>query len=102
VKQPGGCIFVAAAAELDDRPGAARDRLVTLQREWLATIAGAARRARDVGHFRKDLDPDQFAFEVYAVALACHHHSRLLREPRAVERARVAFERLVAGAHART
>src|SRR5690349_10613587 len=45
VRQPGGCIFVAAAAELDDRPGPARDRLVALQREWLGTLAGAARRA---------------------------------------------------------
>jgi AcrR family transcriptional regulator len=102
VKQPGGCIFVQAAAELDDRPGAARDRLVALQREWLATLAGAARRARDVGHFRRDLDPDQFAFELYAVALATHHHARLLRDPHALKRARAAFERLVEGARARS
>jgi len=100
VKQPGGCIFVAAAAELDDRPGPARDRLVALQRAWLGTLAGAARRARDVGHFRRELDPEQFAFEAYAVALACHHHARLLRDPRAFERARAAFDRLVAGARA--
>ena len=31
VSQPGGCIFVQAAVELDDRPGPARDRLVALQ-----------------------------------------------------------------------
>src|SRR5262252_11254590 len=29
---PGGCLFVAAATELDDRPGPARDELVRLQR----------------------------------------------------------------------
>src|ERR1700682_4661593 len=36
---PGGCLFVAAAAELDDRRGPVRDRLVSLQREWLPLIA---------------------------------------------------------------
>lgn len=102
VRQPGGCIFVAAAAELDDRPGAARARLVELQREWFATLAAAARRAQEVGHFRRELDPEQFAFEVYAIALAWHHNARLLRDPRAVERARAAFDRLVADARARS
>ena len=30
-----GCIFVAAAAELDDRPGPLRDALVANERDWL-------------------------------------------------------------------
>lgn len=100
VRQPGGCIFVAAAAELDDRPGAARDRLAELQRDWLATLARAARRAQEVGHFRRDLDPEQLAFELYGMALSWHLHARLLRDPRAPERVRAAFERLVADARA--
>ncbi len=102
VRQPGGCVFVAASAELDDRPGPVRDRLVELQREWLGTLARAARRAQEVGHFRRDLDPDQFAFEVHGIALTWHLHSRLLRDPRALERARTAFERLVLDARARS
>src|SRR5690242_1048156 len=32
---PGGCVFMHAAAELDDRPGPARDALVGQQRLWL-------------------------------------------------------------------
>jgi hypothetical protein len=36
---PGGCLFVAAATELDDQPGPTRDELVRLQRDWLETIA---------------------------------------------------------------
>jgi AcrR family transcriptional regulator len=102
VRQPGGCIFVAAAAELDDRPGPARDRLVELQREWLATISRAARRAQEVGHFRRDLDPDQFAFELLGAMLTYHEHARLLRDPRALDRVRAAFERLLADARARS
>src|SRR5690348_6360773 len=44
---PGGCIFVAASVELDDRPGPARDRLVAAQRDWFGTLAQAARIAID-------------------------------------------------------
>jgi AcrR family transcriptional regulator len=102
VRQPGGCIFIAATAELDDRPGAARDRLVELQREWRATLARIVRRAQEVGDFRRDLDPDQLAFEIQGIGLAAHETTRLLRDARAVERARAAFERLVADARARS
>jgi AcrR family transcriptional regulator len=100
-RQPGGCLFVAAAAEMDDRPGPARDRLVALQREWRATLARVVKRAQDLGELRRDLDADQLAFEIQGVGLACHETARLLRDPRAVERARSAFERLVADARAR-
>ena len=98
VPQPGGCIFVQAAVELDDRPGPARDRLVKLQREWLDSLAVAVRGARDEGHLRADVDPQQLAFELYGIMLVCHHHARLLRERNAEERARRAFERLLDGA----
>ncbi len=95
VPQPGGCIFVQAAAELDDRPGAARDRLVALERDWLAVIARVVRGAQAEGQLRPDLDPEQVAFELHAVMLACHHASRLLRDRNAVERARRALDRLI-------
>lgn len=100
VPQPGGCIFVAASAELDDRPGPARDRLVQLQRDWLDVIAGAVRVAVSEGHFHRQVDPEQFAFETYGVMLICHLAARLLRDPEAVERARRAFDRLVGAARA--
>lgn len=92
---PGGCIFVQAASELDDRPGAARDRLVALQREWLATLARVVRGAQELGELRGDLDAEQLAFELYGVMLSCNHALRLLRDRHAVERARRAFDRLV-------
>ncbi len=97
-QQAGGCLFVAAAVELDDRPGAPRDRLVQLQRDWLSVIATTVRGAKDQGHFREAVDPEQFAFEMYGVMLVCHHAMRLLRDPDAVPRARRAFERLLADA----
>lgn len=95
VRQPGGCIFQAAAAELDDRPGAARDRLVDLQRAWLDTIGRVVRSGQQTGAFRTDADPAQVAFDVLAIGLATQWEVRLLRDPRAVERARASFERLL-------
>lgn len=94
--QPGGCIFIATAKELDDRPGPVRDRLVAYQVDWLDTLATAARVAVDEGHFRPDLDTEQFAHDLYAVILAYHHFSRLLHDPAAERRARSSFEALLA------
>jgi len=92
---PGGCPFISIANELDDRPGPLRDRLVGCQRDWLQALATAARIAMAEGHFRTDLDPDQFAYDLYAIILAYHHFSRLLRDPMAEQRARQAFEGLL-------
>jgi AcrR family transcriptional regulator len=76
-EMPGGCIFITAAAELDDRP---------------------ARIAVEESHFRTDLDLEQFAFELYGILLAFHHSTRLMRDPLAKERAKRTFERLIASA----
>lgn len=98
--QPGGCIFISAANELDDRPGPLRDRLVACQGDWLQALATAARIAVDEGHFRGDLDTRQFAYDLYAIILAYHHFSRLLDDPAAEERARASFESLLSSAGA--
>jgi len=95
---PGGCLFVSSATELDDRPGPARDELVRLQREWLETIATCFRSGIAEGHFRADADPEQFAHDLYAVMLGCHHALRLLRDPAGESRARAAVEALLAAA----
>lgn len=91
----GGCPFIAAAAELDDRPGPLRDYLVATQRDALAGLATAARIAVDEAHFRADLDLDQFAHDFYSIVLAYHHFHRLLDDPRAADRARESFEALL-------
>ncbi|HEV8174515.1 MAG TPA: TetR/AcrR family transcriptional regulator [Actinoplanes sp.] len=95
---PGGCPFVAAATEFDDRPGAVRDRLVRDQRDLFDMIATVFRTGVAEGHFRDDADPDQFAQDFYGVVLARHHTLRLLGDERADSRARRAFEALIAAA----
>jgi AcrR family transcriptional regulator len=92
---PGGCVFVAAAAELDDRPGPVRDRLVALQEGWLEVMATVYRTGVEERHFRSDVDAEQFAYELHSVMLGFHHAARLMRDPRADARANAAFERLL-------
>jgi len=94
----GGCLFVAAATELDDREGPVRDALVRQQKDWLELLANVARTAVAEGEFRDDLDTAQLAHDLYGVMLAYHHARRLLRDPDAETRARRAFEALVAAA----
>jgi len=91
----GGCIFASASTELGDRPGALRDYLVAAQRDWLGMRAEAARVAVREGHFSKDLDAEQFAWDFHGINLAYHFFSRLIRDPEAESRARQSFDNLI-------
>lgn len=97
---PGGCLFIAAASELDDRPGPLRDQIAAAQRDWLGVLAQACRIAVEEGHFRAGLDVEQFAWQLYATILAYHHFARLLRARDAAARAQRAFEILLTSARA--
>ncbi|HWM89157.1 MAG TPA: TetR/AcrR family transcriptional regulator [Thermoanaerobaculia bacterium] len=94
-EMPGGCILVGVSTELDDRPGPQRELLAKAFRDRAAFMAKAARMAVEAGHFRSDLDPEQFAFDLDAIVLGYHHAQRLMRDPRAGQRARASFERLL-------
>ena len=95
---PGGCIFVQAGVELDDRPGPARDRFLEAQKDWIATLAGAARIAVEEKHFAKTLDPDQMAHEIFSLAYGYHFLRRISDAAKAEKRTRTAFERLIQNA----
>jgi len=95
---PGGCVFMVAGVEFDDRDGRPREFLVKSQRELLDSVAKSAAHAVECGDFREDLEPDQYAFELLGIMLAYHQEKRLFRAPNAEKRARAAFERLLAAA----
>jgi AcrR family transcriptional regulator len=97
-EMPGGCIFLASAIELDDRPGPQRDFLVQTQKDWFSTLAKAVRLSVEEKHFRNDVDGDQVAFELYGIILAYHFSRRLLRDRRARSRAMDAYQRLIENA----
>jgi AcrR family transcriptional regulator len=97
---PGGCLFVSASTEFDDRPGPVRDQLVRDHLDLQDSIAQVVRTAVAEEHFRPDVDPVQFAQDLHGVMLAYFHVHRLLRDPAAEDRTRRAFGRLVADARA--
>jgi AcrR family transcriptional regulator len=97
---PGGCVFVASIADLDDRPGPVRDRLAATQRDWLGTLATAIRIAIEEGHFRADLDADQMAQELLTLAYGGVLLGRLLRDHAVETRLRAAVDRLFSDARA--
>ena len=96
----GGCVFVAASVEYDDKPGPVQELVRTLQTRWVETLARAAQLAVDAGHFRADLDCRQFAFELQSLMLGSHMFLRLLQDPDTLTRNWAAVERILAWARA--
>jgi AcrR family transcriptional regulator len=94
----GGCLFVTASVEFDDRPGPVREFLVEAYGRWYAMFAAAARRAIAEGDFRKDLDCEQFANDINGVMLGFNLADRLFHDPDAERRAHRALERLIVDA----
>ena len=92
---PGGCVFTHAQAELDDKPGPVRDALAEWQKQWKEMLGKAASIAVDEQHFKKSLNTQQFAFQMFGIVFAYYHAKRLLDESNAEAQARAAFESLV-------
>jgi AcrR family transcriptional regulator len=94
----GGCPFVAAAVEWDDREGPVRDAVQDALALWQSYLSRAAQQAIDAGEFRTDLDPAQFAFDAYAIELGFHNGHRLMGQTDAAKWTRAAFVRLITDA----
>ena len=84
----GGCFFMAAAAEFDDRPGRVRDRIQQSMCKWAGMIEGEIRNAIQAAQIDASIDPPQLAFELKAIAQHANFAKRLLNDERAFERAR--------------
>jgi AcrR family transcriptional regulator len=91
-----GCPMIAAVIEYDDRPGAIRDRVVHWQRRLRDALTRAVELAIETGELRADIDPAQFAFEMFGIVLVLHHDTRLFGGTDAIVRATRAFDRLIA------
>jgi AcrR family transcriptional regulator len=96
----GGCIFVTAATEFDDQPGAMRDAVLRSQQDWLDFVATVAGTAVSEGDFRADLDTEQLAFTLQGLMLGYHHAARLMRDPKALQHTRLALDQLLAASAA--
>ena len=87
----GGCPFVGAVAEFDDRPGPVRDRLAGSQSRWLDALTQLAADAIASGPLVHDTDARDVATDLLGIYLAWHWSSRLLDDGEAEARARRAM-----------
>jgi len=92
---PGGCFFASAAAELDTRPGAVRQRISEIVDGWSELVGGLLRQAQAKGDLRSDVDVDQLAFELNAMLAHANGLWVLHSDRRVIERARHAIRRLI-------
>jgi AcrR family transcriptional regulator len=95
VEIASGCIYVSGAIEYDDRPGAIREELVGMVRAWQDALHRCALQAIEMGHLRRDTDPQQIVYEMYGLVLALHHDARFIKRPGSADRARAGFARLL-------
>ena len=76
---PGGCPFLSAIVEFDDRPGKVRDHIHALQKTMINTFERAVAIAQEEGHLNQALDHRQVAYEIYSNMIGFHIYNRLLK-----------------------
>jgi hypothetical protein len=85
----------AGLFELDDAEGPVRDKILALESHWRGVLTGLVRDAVTQGHFRRDLDVEQFVWELCGIYLSHHTAQRFFRAADADRRAQTAFRALV-------
>jgi AcrR family transcriptional regulator len=93
---PGGCPVAAGLFEFDDTQGPVRNKILGMEREWRGLLTGLVRRAVDLGHLRRDLDVNQFVWELCGIYLGHHAAYRFLHSADADGRAQTALQALLA------
>ena len=84
----GGCFFTAASLEFDSREGPVRDAIADAMKAWLATLARAVEGAKKARHMKSKVNAEQFAFEIYSLAMGANWALQLLDDQSAMKKAR--------------
>jgi len=92
---PGGCPVAAGLFELDDAEGPVRAKIQALESEWRGLLSGLVRDAVKRGQLRRDLDVEQFVWELCGIYLSHHTAHRFFRAADAGRRAQTAFRALL-------
>jgi len=94
-QQQRGCLLQKASLEYHNRLGhPVRERVVHALQDWHEFVARCAQVAIDEGHFRADLDAEQFCYEFEGIAMMYQQMQGLMRDAAAGARAQKAFESL--------
>jgi hypothetical protein len=93
---PGGCFFAAVAAELDTRPGSARDQVVKMLDNWLSLLRQCILEAQDLGEINPKADVAQVVFEIEAMLLAANFLFVMRNDPIHLAQGRRGVENVLA------
>jgi AcrR family transcriptional regulator len=93
---PGGCFFAAAAAELDTRPGAARDRVAQVLEGWLSLLNQCFVEAQANQEISPDADIPQAVFETEGMLVAANLLFVMLDDTKPLRQARQGLENILA------
>ena len=88
---PGGCFFVAAAAEVGAQAGRVHDEVARIQQQWRDLLAAEARTAAGQRELPEGTDAAQLAFELGVILAGTDIVSVLHDDFHAVSRARTAI-----------
>ena len=93
---PGGCFFSAVAAELDTRPGLARDRVVEVLGNWLALLQQCILDAQALGEIDPNAEVAQVVFEIESMLLAANFLFGMMNDPIHLTQGRRGVENVLA------
>ncbi|EQA38488.1 transcriptional regulator, TetR family [Leptospira inadai serovar Lyme str. 10] len=91
----GGCFFASVSAEFDSKPGAVRDAVSSMIKEWQSGLTKIIEEAKNMGHLKSDVAPKSLAFAFQGYELALNLMFQLLGEKEAVNEAKAAMRRLI-------
>jgi AcrR family transcriptional regulator len=94
---PGGCFFVAAAAEVGAQAGRVHDEVARIQQQWRDLLAAEARAAADKCELPDGTDAAQLAFELGVILAGTDLVSVLHDDLHVISRARTAIRTRLAG-----
>jgi AcrR family transcriptional regulator len=84
----GGCFFTAASFEFDSRSGPVRDAIADAMKGWMNTLTRAIEVAKKARHLKASVNAEQFAFEIYSLAMGANWALQLLDDKSAIQKAR--------------
>ncbi|BBN83533.1 TetR family transcriptional regulator [Pseudoalteromonas sp. A25] len=94
-EQAYSCVFISAAVEFDDQPGAVRDRVKSQLSDLLHYLNGLVQAAIAAQELNTSTNAKQFTYELYSLYLGSQHMTWVGFEDGAHSRFNMALQQLV-------
>jgi len=91
----GGCIFVDATTEFNDRPGNIQNILFNQQKQWIDVLRKIGESAVKAGHIKPDTNCDQFAYDLYSLVLGHYYYDQLLNDSKINQRKEISLKNFI-------